>query len=263
MVYNEYPTSAALSPFVVCFWTTTGDVPAQGTYTCTPSGYTDILFATGDARPLLLEDGRFIGTPEHMLNGLWTRPALVGSHGPIGRFGIRFKPEVFIQLFGLPMSGMENATLAVDDVFGTDMRELTARIQEAPGTAERIVLAEGFVHELLQRRMPRQHYLGAALDLLRGSGGRMSTAMLSERVHVSPRQLQRTFTEQLGISPKLYARLVRFNQAARLVRQHAAPSWLDITYDCGYADQAHFIREYKEFAGVTPARAAQQPTAVA
>jgi AraC-like DNA-binding protein len=79
---------------------------------------------------------------------------------------------------------------------------------------------------------------------------------------VNERALQRAFDESVGISPKGLARVLRFRQALRAIERTVAgggqPSWTTIAYDAGYADQPHFIREFKTLAGITPAEYARE-----
>jgi transcriptional regulator GlxA family with amidase domain len=95
--------------------------------------------------------------------------------------------------------------------------------------------------------------------LIRQFGGRVSTEELSKKVFVCERQLQRAFRENFGISPKTYSRLVRFNRASTLLKKPGRLNWADVTYSCGYADQAHFIRDFKAFSGSNPTALISDP----
>jgi AraC-like DNA-binding protein len=75
---------------------------------------------------------------------------------------------------------------------------------------------------------------------------------VSRRVGLSRRTFIRRFTDEVGLTPKLFWRIQRFQEALRLVRTGRRPAWADVALDCGYYDQAHFIRDFRAFSGLTP-----------
>ncbi len=167
-------------------------------------------------------------------------------------FGIRLKPEIFVHLFQQPMREMENVTLDVRAVLGKTVDELTSHMAEASSHQARIALAETFITRELAKREPQEAYFTEAMRLIRKYGGQMSIGELSKQVFVGERQLQRAFREYFGASPKTYGRIARFNYANQLVQKNPTSSWVDVSYTCGYADQAHFIRDCKALAGEAP-----------
>ena len=96
-------------------------------------------------------------------------------------------------------------------------------------------------------------YTIEAVKLIRSTRGNISMDDVCRQVYVSPRQLQRSFRTTLGTGPKTYMRIIRFrnafNQIQRL-EQHGG--WAGLSYELGYSDQAHFIRDFKEFTGTVP-----------
>lgn len=252
MEYREYKPSAALAPYIDCFWVHQGLLPENETYRCVPSGNTDIIIATTDGEEWLQRGELWERVPQAFMTGMWTAPAILKSARRIGWFGIRFKPEVFVQLFRQPMREMENVTLDVYDVLGKKVEDLTRQIKETQGVHTHIALAEAFVARELSRKVPEDTYFAQAIQLIRKSCGQVSTEELSKKVFVSERQLQRVFREHFGVSPKTYGRLMRFNLAASFLKNATQVNWSQISYTCGYADQAHFIRDFKEFFGDKP-----------
>jgi AraC-like DNA-binding protein len=93
--------------------------------------------------------------------------------------------------------------------------------------------------------------LWAYATLRRTSGG-ASMASLAEALGYSQKYLIAQFREHLGLPPKTLARVMRFESAVRTIRSEHRPDWAQIVVDCGYYDQAHLIREFKQFAGMTP-----------
>jgi AraC-like DNA-binding protein len=259
MNYREFAASPALQPYIDCFWTQEGSLAEGQIYRCIPSGNTDIIIGTSEGEEWLLCDDQWQQIPRSFVTGIWTKPAVLKVRERMEWFGIRFKPEVFLHLFNQPFREMENVTLDVRSVLGRSMGELAERIAGAGTTEQRIALAENYFAQRLKNDMPGQVYFSNALRLIRQFGGRVSTEELSKKVFVCERQLQRAFRENFGISPKTYSRLVRFNRASTLLKKPGRLNWADVTYSCGYADQAHFIRDFKAFSGSNPTALISDP----
>ena len=80
----------------------------------------------------------------------------------------------------------------------------------------------------------------------------LSVAQYAYKANMSIRNFERRFTEQAGVSPKLYAKLVRFNEAIKIKSMQPEKNWTSIAYDCGYFDQMHLIKDFKQFSNESP-----------
>jgi transcriptional regulator GlxA family with amidase domain len=107
--------------------------------------------------------------------------------------------------------------------------------------------------ELGRSRAPDPALADHAVGLLRRAGGLLRIDALADDLSVSTRRLERHFLKSVGVPPKLFARLVRFDRAVRDLPSRGITSWAQFAVDHGYSDQAHFINEFHEFAGVSPA----------
>lgn len=262
MEYREFKPSTALAPYVDCYWVHTGMLPENKEYRCVPSGNTDIIIGASSGEEWVKRGESWAKLPRAFITGIWTAPAILRSAWRIEWFGIRLKPEIFVQLFRQPLREMENATLDVSTVLGKGADELADQIAGAPDVRLRIELAEQFISRELAERLPGDAYFTEAIRLIRQYGGQISTEALSKKVYVGERQLQRAFREHFGITPKTYGRIVRFNRASCLLKNATRVNWADVTYSCGYADQAHFIRDFKEFSGANPTALITDPAAL-
>ena len=252
MEYQEYPPSPALKPYIDCFWTNTGPLPdPQQPFRCIPNGSLDIVISTSTVPTWIQRGANWEQMPSAFVTGIWTEPAVM-KWEYLTWFGIRLKPEIFVHLFQQPMREMENVTLDVHAVLGKAVDELTNQMAEAPDHAHRITIAEAFVTRELAKRQPQEAYFTEAMRLIRKYCGQVSIGELSKQVFVGERQLQRAFREYFGASPKTYGRIARFNYANQLVMTNPKTSWIDVSYTCGYADQAHFIRDCRALAGEAP-----------
>ena len=155
-------------------------------------------------------------------------------------------------LFGVPMDALANRVVDLDDLLGADTPRLIDRLCEARTWSQRFdILDEAILGRVLSARAPNPLVVRAA-HVLRASRGAASIARLARDLECSQRHLIATFREHVGVTPKTYARIVRFDHAVKRLRQADGLRWAEIADASGYYDQAHLIRDFHEFAGQTP-----------
>jgi AraC-like DNA-binding protein len=155
-------------------------------------------------------------------------------------------------LFGVPMDALANRVVELDDLFGADALRLIDRLCEARTWSQRFdILDEAILGRVLSARAPNPLVVRAA-HVLRASRGAASIARLARDLECSQRHLIATFRDHVGVTPKTYARIVRFDHAVKRLRQADGLRWAEIADASGYYDQAHLIRDFHEFAGQTP-----------
>ncbi len=196
--------------------------------------------------------GAFFRSPDVALVGPMTVPvAELAFDGIIETFTIHFQPTGLSRLFGVPMATLVNEAPPAADVLGRHVAPLESAIRRAAGFEERVAAAQDWAGRLLADARG-QDSIDFAARILARTGGRPSIAALAEHVEMSPRQLQRRFVEAVGMAPKQYARLHRFAAAITAKDVGHARSWTDIAHACGFADQAHLIREFHALSGRAP-----------
>ena len=93
--------------------------------------------------------------------------------------------------------------------------------------------------------------------------GNLTVQQLADDIGISRQLLSRQFAEKIGISPKHFARIIRFNSLHRFLATQPKLRWVDVTYDFGYFDQSHFIKDFHEFMGLLPTEYLFSPTEMA
>jgi AraC-like DNA-binding protein len=155
-------------------------------------------------------------------------------------------------LFGVPMDSLANRVVDLADLFGADAPRLIERLYEAGTWSLRFdILDEVILKRVTSARAPNRLVVRAA-HVLRATRGAASIARLARDLECSQRHLIATFREEVGVTPKTYARIVRFDHAVKRLRQADGLRWAEIADASGYYDQAHLIRDFHEFAGQTP-----------
>jgi len=165
---------------------------------------------------------------------------------------IDLTPLGAFRFFGRPMSELTNAVVSIEDVLGPPGRQLAAELQDAPTWEARFARLDQFIGDRLARGPACGRDIAWAYGQIVASGGAASITELARELGVSRKHLGLRFREQVGMSPKPLARLVRFDRVMQLLRSGRHDGWIDIALACGYYDQSHFIRDFRAFSGGTP-----------
>ena len=156
------------------------------------------------------------------------------------------------QFFGLPLSEVASRVVPLEDILGNDAPRLLERLNAAPGWETRFELLDEAIASGLDDHLPASPDVAWAWRRLTESEGQLSIGELAEELRCSRRHLTSRFREQLGMRPKTFARVLRFDRAVRGLRLDGGTRLAEIAHGCGYYDQAHFNRDFRRFAGSTP-----------
>lgn len=168
-----------------------------------------------------------------------------------GMFGIYFYPFAVKQLFSLPVTLVSNQIHDLKIFLGNEGAILEERIMIANNTTERVkIMIEFLERKLIKNNSPIHPVCNAITQIIR-SKGCLGINELSSQYCLSIRQFERRFKELAGFSPKLYARIIRF-QSATIEYGDKNKSLTNIAYHYGYYDQSHFINDFKGFSGLHP-----------
>jgi AraC-like DNA-binding protein len=184
--------------------------------------------------------------------GAYDSYVLVGSTGPSA--GIQVNLSIFGArlILGRPLRDMKNRVVELEDLFGRAARLLTQELYDAPSWDARFeILDRELARRILNTRAPSQA-VSCAWSRLVSSGGRASIGGIVRAAGCSQKHLIAQFREEIGLSPKTLARVLRFGRAVQIIKEGGGGRLVEIAQDCGYYDQAHFSRDFRAFAGVTP-----------
>lgn len=240
MSYRETPPAPALRALVAAYWSIdSAPDSALSTQRILPDGCADLICD-------------FAANPPHMRwVGTMTRAIEVPSGGRQALFGIRFAHGGLFGLLGAPLSLLTDNSIGVDDLPAQRWRPPLAGWCEDRDFAARCARADASLLAVLPQ-LP----LSETAWLLRHLQGRQSlptATVLGEETGMGLRTLQRRFMDYLGVSPRQHLRYLRFERARQLLEQPGSRA-ADVALAAGYSDQAHFVREFRRFAGVTPGR---------
>jgi AraC-like DNA-binding protein len=153
-------------------------------------------------------------------------------------------------LLRLPMHELSGRVVTLATLFGRAGPLLHEALASAPGWASRFAILDDFFLERLDDALSPVPSVTRALGRLRASAGAVRVETLAAEIGCSRRHLSAGFREQVGVSPKLLGRILRFQHAVELAG--TGPGWAEIALRCGYYDQAHMVRDFNQFAGSSP-----------
>ncbi|MDQ2842403.1 MAG: helix-turn-helix domain-containing protein [Acidobacteriota bacterium] len=183
-----------------------------------------------------------------------SRLSCIRLKSPIDSFGIFFQPLGLWQLFRIPMGLLVNQAYTGHDVFGNSIRRLWEQMAETASFDERVRLAEEYLLRSAANVFCRTSVMNSAHYLFRQQGETRIDALASHAA-LSVRQFERRFSEEIGMPPKLFARIARYQMALDAKVTSPGRSWLEIAHDFGYYDQMHMIKDFQDLCGSTPGRA--------
>lgn len=184
--------------------------------------------------------------------GMHQQFALTESPGYSSCLQVNLTPLGGFTVLGLPMHRIANQVIEVDDLFGAPGKGLIERLADAPDWEGRFDLLDDFLFQRALRGPHPSTQLSWAWHQLCLSNGQVSIGDLGKELRVSRRHLVAQFREQVGLSPKLVGRIMRFNRVVSLLKLDAGARWSRIAHECGYHDQSHLNHDFRQFAGATP-----------
>lgn len=190
------------------------------------------------------------------LFGQTTCPRVVTEdHNGVEVLGVMFKPLGITKITGINMEHMANQIIAADDIWGNGFEFLADAIQSAPTLEDAITVLENFlIQEYLRTnvksRLDNTRY---ALSLITEQKGNIPVKLLQEKTSTTRKTLERSFMHTVGIHPKLYTRIVRFNAIKEHIDHNLCSENLtSLALGFGFYDSSHFSAEFKNFCGITP-----------
>jgi AraC-like DNA-binding protein len=271
MNYREHRVPPPLDALVECVWFLT-DIPADGgafpyrSQRILPDGCAELIFHFGERFHSITASGESTRQPACFLVGLLTGPFVIAPAGRVDTMAVRFRPGGAYPFFRGPLSALTDRVVDLDDLWGgVAARRLWQQLADAgpalfSGRAAEADRDASRVAEISRELLRRAANLGddrstaSAIRDLVVTSGRASIDRIAARAGMTTRHLQRRFAARVGVSPKVLARILRFQ---RTLLQRAADTartdWVRVAVDCGYTDQSHLIHDYAAFAGETPA----------
>ena len=247
-----YFSKPPLSRFIELIWAVKG----TSNYTrekVLPNGAIELIINLGSFHKVVsrVDHRQFEVYRESWIAGMQENYILIEALRESDLIGIRFRPGGAYPFFRFPMSEITNRVIESDLILGTPIRDLRQRLLETKGLDQKIRMIEDF---LLKRIDPRSEdpLVTYALQQISNNDAQRSIRELSREVGLSNKQLISRFRKMAGVSPKLLARIFRFQSVISCVKNQKEVSWAEVAHRCNYYDQSHMIREFHLFSDSNP-----------
>lgn len=250
---KTYEPNIELTEFVKRYWTLDGEkenIPLKNTIV--PDGTMKLIFHYGDTYKHHSQNGEITILPKCFLIGQLTKPYVIEPVGVTGSFVVQFRPNGFLPFASIPIKEMENTAVPLDILFGEGGIRLGEQILNAYSTSERIQIIETFLFRELADKHRIDNVVKSTVETIFNSNGQFSVNKFSQQNNINRRQLARKFASAIGLSPKQLAKTIRIQSTLKVLLNEEISSLTDLAYENDYFDQAHFIKEFKEFTGLTP-----------
>ncbi|MES1249370.1 MAG: AraC family transcriptional regulator [Chitinophaga rupis] len=247
-----YP-SDILRPFVKSYTVITidRDLTDEVFY---PSGYVDLVINISEGSATTIIDGRSRKTPGVEVLGHLTLPSRLTVTKGTSVLIARIYPYASSLFFTSSMSAFTNYATDAYGIFSREVNDFYYSLMEAGSLQQKVATLDRFLIGKLAKN-ERQYKKSKVIEQVCGficlNGDAFDSKALSKSYGLSERYIEKLFVDMVGISTSAYFSVHRFNKSLDLVLSSGLPL-TSIAYDCGYYDQAHFIKEFKKFTGITP-----------
>jgi AraC-like DNA-binding protein len=256
MDYREFLPHPRLRPYVRTCWTLSGQGGEMAPQPVLPDGCTELIIHRAQPFWRHLAGGISERQSRRLFVGQMLSPVVLTPDADAEIIAFRFEPFGAHVLIGTPQADTADQIVDADALGETWLSRATAAAEAADSTAEALrFIGCALIARLDRRRAAADVRVVSATQALIVSGGRLSIERTARRAGTSARQLERLFQEQIGTTPKRFARVLRFQGAASEIigDNDGKPAPLaEISAASGYFDQAHMIRDFVTFAGTTP-----------
>lgn len=254
MNYQTFQPHSDLESLISCYWTL--EVSAENDaekQRIIPDGCIEMAFILGDDIKRYTTEDEFILQPRAMVLGQTIEPFYIEPTGYVNTFAIRFYPYGFANFVSMSIKDLANKETPIELLFGANTaKELEQNIIQAKDSKHRIEIIEIFLLEKLNDQTTIDNIVKKTVDALLTSKGTESITTILKEDLSKRRQLERNFKKQIGVSPKQLGKVIRLQTALKMLLNKKTDTLTNIAYESEYFDQAHFIKDFKEFTGINP-----------
>ena len=253
MIYQKFSPPPHLKHYIECFYVWEYSFLQPQLVESPPTAFTSMVFNYGNPYAVKNIKYEFLSVPQFFVTGQATTSYHLSLVGTVGMVGIVFRPAAMHTLFNLPLGELTDERFDIADILrGSEIRDLQAKIMDAQNTSERIGLLNHFLSIQLMKNESRFDVVDFTANQILEAKGLVNISDMMNNLFMCRRQFERKFFQKVGLSPKFYARTRRLGYLCSLMAGKREVNWQHMLYDCGYYDQAHFIKDFTAFLGRTP-----------
>lgn len=250
---QTYVPRAPLSAFVDCFWHMDGYLPIHQEELAIPDGSVELIIdLREDPIRLFDKDQQELIFTHSILCGPHSEHFIIDTGRETAVIGIHFKPGGAGRFFRLPLNELYQNHVSLDTLWGVEARDLRDELLFANTPDQRFRILEAHLLSCRSVSWSRDRAIEFALAELQNLTHAQPVSTIVDQLGMSSRSFIQRFQAEVGMTPKRFQRLTRFQLAIALIGQGSSLDWADIAVACGYYDQSHFIKDFTAFSGLKP-----------
>jgi AraC-like DNA-binding protein len=254
MIYRIHIPTPPLSYFIEHFFYYEGHHVEHTMEKFLPDGSMDLLIDLTESPKKLFhneEGSSFTTYKKSWISGMKTEYILIDA-SVSSMIGVHFRPGGSYPFFDFPVYELNNMTVEMDCLWNTEIHSIREAILNEREIDNKFQILEKFFMLKGKNKLEPNLFVSYAIDQLQQSPHLWTIAQLSDKIGITQKHLISLFKKHAGLSPKSFARIARFQKVIKEVETKRSIEWTSVAYDCGYYDQAHFIKEFKAFSGINP-----------
>ena len=255
MIYATHVPGPPLNQFIELLWFHEGFNADHRLERVLPDASMELIINLQD------EDRHMFDRVTHRPRETYRRSWLSGPHSEFividtapnaSMIGVHLRPGGASAFFRLPLSELRNSVVELDTLWNCEAQNLRDRLLEAHSPSAKLRILEDALLARWRGFAPRHRAVIHALECFTCEPQSVTVGKVTAEIGLSARRFIEVFTEQIGMTPKVFCRVRRFQSAINEIQRSRDVVWADVATGCGYYDQAHFINDFKEFCGITP-----------
>lgn len=252
---HRYVPRPPLAAFVESFWLYEVERPLHAKERRLPDGTMGLVINLHDDL-IRLYDAHH---PDHctdyrgyVISGAHTTSVLLDTASLVSTLGVNFRPGGALPFLPLPASELRDTTLSLDTLWDAEVADMRGQLLDARTPMARFLILERFLLARLSLSRAAHPVIVCVLAAMRAAASPPTVTALADQIGLSQTRLIQVFRESVGLPPKQYMRVRRFQRVLRLLESGSVRNWGDVVTGCGYFDQAHLIHDFQAFAGLAP-----------
>lgn len=255
MIHKLHFPRLPLSQFVENIWLVQGFEAGYSREKILPDGAIELIIDL-DTQPKTIFDDEdspgFRTVQKAWISGERTRYIVIGANSNQSMVGVRFRPGGAYPFFRFPISELSESVTELDLIWGRLVEEIRNELGEIEQPEESLLRLESFLLRQVQRSLEPNRLITFAVHQLQQSPQFLAIRDLAGMIGITQKHLISQFEKVVGLRPKSFARVCKFQKVINLIEQQNEIEWSAVALDCGYYDQAHFIKEFHAFSGLNP-----------
>ncbi|OAB38416.1 helix-turn-helix domain-containing protein [Paenibacillus glacialis] len=253
MLLRTYIPRAPLSGFVDFFWYFEGYHPPHTRELTLPDGSVELVFNLNEDKIKLFDrENKGLLYDRSVICGPHSEYFIIDTSVETTSLGIHFRPGGINPFLKMPVNELHNNNVSLDTLWGTRAHDLHEKILLSKTVDDKFRTLEESLMKLASRPLIRHPAVSFALNEFQSLSDKRPLSDVIGQIGLSQRRFIQIFKEEVGLTPKLFCRLRRFQEVLNRIDHTKIVNWLDVAIACGYYDQMHFIKDFQAFSSLNP-----------